>query len=307
MERLGLDYVYIETPKEVEESKIIEFTREEKLSKCYKSSIGSFQGLFSDLKMGNAAAFEEVKDVVLPLVKSVVEDNNILGSLRMMETNDEYTYRHSINVSLISSMIGKWLGYSDTELFGLSQAALFHDIGKSKIPSGILNKPSKLTTEEFEIMKNHSKYSYEIVKSTGETNFDILFGVLEHHEKVNGRGYPNGSGGDKIHEFARIIAVADVYDALTSNRIYKSKISPYKVAEMLMEESGAHLDPSIVQLFLRNIARFYVGNVVRLNSGDIGEVIMVNKYNFTRPLIKVHNDFHDLSTNYELEIVEVVR
>lgn len=294
--------------EEINEGKILTESElySKRINEEYTKTIESFKKLYENVRLGKHVVMEDVRGNISPLLSEISTNNNILGSLRMIKANDEYTYTHSVNVGLISSMIGKWLNYSETDLSNLAVAGFMHDLGKCKVPLEILNKPSKLTEQEFEIMKMHSTHSYQILENADESNFDTMFGVLEHHEKTDGTGYPNGKKGSEIHEFAKIIAVADIFDALTSNRVYKSKMSPFKVAEILMEEAVNHLDPKITQLFIRKIAHFYVGNMVKLNNGEIGEVILVNKFNFTRPLIRAGEKFYDLATNYKLEIVEVL-
>lgn len=276
------------------------------LNQEYQRTIDKFKDLYRSVRLGKQVIIHEVQENIQPLLSEIIASNNILGSLRMIHVSDEYTYMHSINVGLMSSMIGKWLGYSENDLKNLALAGFMHDLGKSKIPLEVLNKPARLTAEEFELMKMHPLHGHQILSEAGDAHYDSVFGVLEHHERMDGRGYPNGSSGKDIHEFAKIIAVADVFDALTSDRVYKSKISPFRVAEMLMEESTDHLDPYITQIFLRNIAKFYVGNIVRLNNGEVGEIILVNKFHFTRPLIKCKDKFFDLASNYHLEIIEVI-
>lgn len=302
---IGVETVYIASPKRTEEldNDVILFDKQ--LNFEFKKTIDSFKNVYQNVRMGNQILLEELKENISPLVSRVLTNNNILGNLRMIEVADEYTYKHSINVGMISSMIGKWMGYSQVELMDVALAGMLHDIGKSKIPMDIINKPARLTPEELEIIKTHPRAGYEILSESKEVNFDVLFGVLEHHEWIDGKGYPAGSSGKKIHEFARIVAVADVFDAMTSNRSYKGKISPFKAADIVMEESAAHLDPEIVQLFLSRIAQFYVGNKVQLNTGELGEIVMVNRYNLTRPLVQVNEHFYDLSSNYRLQIVEV--
>ena len=306
--QFGIDFVYIMDGKETIEDTVQAAldTPEAKLNKEYNHTINSFKDLYHNVRLGKQVVIDEVEENIQPLLTDIMANNNILGSLRMIQISDEYTYMHSVNVGLISTMIGKWLGFSETDLGNLALAGFMHDLGKSKVPNEIINKPAKLTAEEFEIIKMHPVHGHEILTKSDNVNIDIMLGVLEHHERMDGKGYPNGTKGDGIHEFARIIAVADVFDALTSNRVYKSKLSPFRVAEMLMEEAVGHLDPMITQTFLRNIANFYVGNKVRLNNGEIGEVIMVNKFNFTRPLVKVKDKFFDLASNYHLEIIEVI-
>ncbi len=303
---IGVATVYIANPERVEEQENDVILFDKQLNSEFKKTIDSFKNVYQNVRMGNQIILNELKDNITPLVSRVLTNNNILGNLRMIEVADEYTYKHSINVGMVSSMIGKWLGYSQNELMDLALAGMLHDIGKSRISMEIINKPAKLSPEECDIIKTHPRVGYEILSESKEVNFDVLFGVLEHHEWIDGNGYPNGSAGKKIHEYARIVAVADVFDAMTSNRSYKSKISPFKAAEIVMEESAAHLDPEIVQLFLGRISQFYVGNKVQLNTGEFGEIVMVNRYNLTRPLIRVNEHFYDMSSNYRLQIVEVL-
>lgn len=303
---LGVNFVYVQSELQSDDTPHPLY-KEKDYTQEFKQTLESFKNLYTNVRLGKKVVIDEVKDSLEPLVSGILNNNNILGSLRRIEVNDEYTFKHSINVSLLSSMIGKWLGYSHRDLMDLSIASLLHDLGKCKIPSEVLNKPAKLNPAEFEIMKDHSYLGYQILAESGQLSQDALYGVLCHHERMDGSGYPNGLAGYKIHEYARIIGIADIFDAMTSNRVYKSKISPFIVAEELLRESCNHIDVSITSLFLNNIAQFYVGNVVRLNTGDIGEVILVSKYNVTRPLIKVESRYFDLSKHYEYEIVEVIR
>lgn len=256
--------------------------------------------------MGKKLIVDEFDDSLKSLVDEIIKSNNVLGRLRQIEINDEYTYKHSINVSLIATMIGKWMGFSKNEIYDLAMAGLLHDIGKSRVPNEILNKPGKLTDEEYAIMKKHADYGYDILKNTSGINESIILGALEHHERVDGKGYPLGLYGNRIHMYGKIIAVADVYDAMTSKRVYKSKICPFRVAELIFQDSFGPLDPVIANTFLKNIFQFYVGNIVKLNDNQIGTVIFVNKYNPTRPLVKTSAGFIDLSQNYQYEIIDVI-
>lgn len=303
---LGVAFVYIQTPRDIVESQPV-VAREHDYTKEFKHTLGTFKNLYTNVKLGKKIIVEEMKDSLEPLVSGILNNNDILGNLRRIEVNDEYTFRHSINVSLISSMIGKWLGYSPSDLMDLSVAGLLHDLGKCKIPNEILNKPARLNPVEFEVMKGHSYMGYQLLAESEELPQSVLYGILSHHERMDGSGYPNGTSGYNIHEFARIVAISDMFDAMTSNRVYKSKVSPFFVAEEILRESHQHLDVNITSLFLKNIAQFYVGNVVRLNTGDIGEVVLVNQFNVTRPLVKVDALYYDLSKHYEYEIIEVIR
>ncbi|AOT68674.1 HD-GYP domain-containing protein [Geosporobacter ferrireducens] len=314
LKKIHLNYVYVmETDDANIESGINNQSEapsviivDRKLNIEYHKSMKSFKDMYHNLGLGKKIEKEVVDKSVKPLIDEVLSHNNILGRLRQIETGDAYTFNHSMGVCVLSTMIGKWLDYSSSDLNKLATAALLHDVGKGKIPAEILNKPGPLTTEEFEIIKKHSVFGYEMVKGTEGIDHDICCGILQHHERMNGSGYPFGIKGDRIHEFAKIIAIADIFDAMTSNRVYKTKESPFKVAEILAENSFASLDPYIANVFLSNISKFYVGNIVKLSTGEVGEIVLLNQQMPTKPLVKTENGFVDLLKFKEIEIVDVI-
>ncbi|WP_165000388.1 HD-GYP domain-containing protein [Anaerophilus nitritogenes] len=276
-----------------------------KLSNPYMKSLSEFKKIYEEVGLGKKIQVEMMKSAMSPLIKEVIEDNNILSRLRKLKVVDDYTYKHSINVCILSTMIGKWLNYTKNDLDHLSIAAILHDIGKSRIDSRIINKPDTLTKEEFDIIQTHPTVGYEILTQE-EFNMDICCGVLQHHERMDGSGYPMKAKKNKIHEFGKIIAIADIFDAMTAQRVYKQKESPFKVAELIAKNRFGVLDPHISNQFLFHISKFYVGNIIRLNTGEIAEIVLVNKQMPTRPLIKVNNNFIDLYKSLEYEIIEVL-
>lgn len=303
LKTIDVKYVYVVDDVENYEKVVIV---DNNLSLEYQNTIDSFKSAFLNVKVGKKIIVKELDYSLSPLVEDIIKSNNILGRLRQIEVNDEYTYKHSINVSLIATMISKWMGFSDGDLYDIALAGLLHDIGKSQVPNEILNKPDKLSYDEYEIMKKHTEYGYEILKNTSDINENVTLGALEHHERLDGKGYPLALHGDRIHIYAKIIAVADIYDAMTSKRVYKNKVSPFKVAELIFQDSFGILDPIIANTFLKNIFTFYVGNIIKLNDDQIGTVILVNKNNPTRPLVKTPTGFIDLSKNYDYEIIDVI-
>lgn len=307
LQNLKVEFIYIEA---AEDHQIIEHAPNRarlNYSKEFKQTLGAFKEIYTNVTLGKQVIIKEVEESLEPLVDGILNNNDILGSLRNIEVMDDYTFRHSINVSLIASMLGKWLGYEHHHLKKLSIAGLLHDLGKSKIPIAILNKPAALSAEEFQVMKQHAYYSYDILKNNAAFDSDMLLPILQHHERVDGSGYPMGVKGDKIHPFAKIIAIADVFDAMTSDRCYRKKASAFDVSDELIRMSSSHLDIEFVTVFVKNISRFFVGNQVMLNSGDQGRVVMINPYHVTRPLVKTAHDFVDLSKDYDLRIVEVLK
>jgi len=304
---LSIDFIYVKDENEsIVEDSGESFSFEAEINKDFANTVESFKNVFMSAKFGQKIIVDEFKTSVKPLVNNIINNDNILGNLRSIKLNDAYTYKHSINVGLVSTMIGKWLGYNENDLADLVIAGMLHDIGKSKVPSSIIDKKGPLNNGEFEIIQSHVDFGFEVLSATEGINENIKLGVRHHHERFGGGGYQLGLKGENIHEFGRIIAIADIFDAMTSDRSYKSKISPFKVAEYIRELSFDHLDPRITGVFLRKIAHFYVGNKVKLNNGNAGEVILVNKSNYTKPLIRIGQDYVDLSKDYSIEIVDVI-
>lgn len=304
LENLKVDYLYIVDEKEVD---AIPTKAKKTHTQAFKKTLESFKSVYTNVRLGKQVVIHEVRDALDPLVDGILNNNDILGSLRNIEVNDEYTFKHSINVSLIASMLGKWIGMDKDMLTKLSVAGLLHDLGKCKIPHEILNKPGRLDSQEFEIMKTHSMFSYELLKASGQVDEAILKGIRGHHERIDGNGYPDRLKGDQIHLFAKIIAVADVFDAMTSDRCYQAKKSAFQVAEQMTRLGSDHLDITLVSVFLKNIAAFFVGNEVKLSNGIIGEIILINQFAVTRPLIRHQESFLDLSRRYDLDIIEVLK
>lgn len=231
-----------------------------------------------------------IKESLTSMIDEILSNNSVLLNLTDIKTNDDYTFLHSVNVTTISLVIGKLLQYDKRKLIELGIGALLHDIGKAFIPSEILNKPGKLTNEEFEIMKKHPLLGYKCLKENREISENSKLAIVTHHEKVNGTGYPYNLGSNNIHQFGKIIAVADVFDALVSDRIYRKKWPIYQAREYLMSQTNIQFDNDIIRTFMQNIAAFPNGTIVKLSTGESGIVINQNKNFPERPIIKVFKD-----------------
>lgn len=247
-------------------------------------------------------ALASYPNTLLCLCKNKLQVFDMLHSLRNF---DDLTYSHSVNVALISSIIGQWMRLPVQDIHQLTIAGMVHDIGKTQIPDEILNKPGKLTDQEFAIMKKHVDIGYDILKNKQIDN-RIREAALFHHEKCDGSGYPFGLSGDKLPTFAKILAVADIYDALTADRIYRKAVCPFTAIRMLEEDSFTKLDPKYTLPFLRNVVSSYIHNNVKLDNGEIGEVVMINDRNLSRPIVKINNRFIDLSTEPKRSIIAIV-
>lgn len=271
------------------------------------SKVGEkLDNLFIKVKNGRKVAASGIVNDMKGFVREIVGERDILTQMRLLKKKDDYTFNHSLGVSILAASLGKWLNYSLEEIEDLAIAGLFHDIGKLRISDNIINKSGNLTEEEFEIMKKHSFYSFEMLSAGGKFNDDILLGVLQHHEKMNATGYPNGVSGDRIHRYARIISICDIYHALTSRRVYRDRESPLKVADYIRSESFSTLDPYITQVFLKNISKFYVGNKVVLNTGEIGIIVYIHPQDKTKPIVQVANKFIDLLRNHDIEVADII-
>lgn len=236
----------------------------------------------------------------------VNENSQMIGHIERIRDKDEYIYNHSVNVAIYSVFIGNLLGLSKQEIKELSQAALLHDIGKTKVPKEILNKKGKLTEEEFEIVKRHSAEGYRMSKEILCLTEDVREGILNHHEREDGSGYPFATKGSKINLHGKIIAIADVYDALTSERVYKEKSTPFDAIEEFYRMGIHKFSKPILIIFFKNIVQFYVNSKVRLNNGKIGRIDFVHPKNITRPIINVDGYYLNLWKEDSLKIEEMV-
>lgn len=211
----------------------------------------------------------------------------------MREQNDE-TYVHSLNVALICNVFGRWLNFSTEDIRLLTLCGILHDIGKEVIPDKILKKPDTLTDLEYQIIKTHTLKGFDILKNL---NLDshVMHSALMHHERCDGSGYPSGLTASKIDSYAKIVAIADVYDAMTSARVYRGPICPFKVVDIFQNEGLQKYDPHYLLTFLEGIVLTYMHNTVLLNNGLRGEIIMINKLNLSKPIVKTGEHYIDLS------------
>ncbi len=273
----------------------------------YQETIGTIYRQYASFKLLNKLMYPKIERPVTQLLDFVLSDAAILKILSKVFMIDGYTLNHSVQVSMISALIGQWLELSPEDQFSLAYAGLLHDVGKSKVPVHILNKPSKLTTEEYDIIKKHAEHGFNQIKGLRNMTEDIRTAVLQHHEKSDGSGYPLKLAGDNVHFYAQIICIADIYSAMTTDKVYNRKYTPLKAAEEVFSASCSNqVNPEIANLFLRNVYRMLVGSQVRLNNGMEGEIVYFNRFNPGRPLVKVNEEFIDLYKEKHLFIEEIL-
>lgn len=231
----------------------------------------------------------EATDIIHDRIVNI-DEATIFQILNNVRTVDEYLYTHSTNVAVLNGLMGKWLGLSNKDVSSLIRAGLLHDIGKLKIPPHILNKPGELTKDEFAIIKTHPVHAYNMLISSGELDPVVLAAARNHHEKVNGKGYPDKLIYDDIPLAARITAISDVYDAMITRRAYKDAHSPFEILEEFAKGSFVDLDMDLLQVFISNLPGELVGKSVLLSNGSIGEIVFVDESNLLYPIVKVGSD-----------------
>ncbi len=295
-----------EEKKEVQEERRKDL---EEFKESYNKALNSVTDFFEFAKKGDNIPAKEVKELGGELIE-YTDSFGYLKLINQLKQKDKYTYQHGMNVGIYSAILGRWLGATEKNQESLLIAGLFHDIGKAKISEDIIKKPGPLTKDEYEEIKKHTIYGYEILNECEELKLTygqgLLMSALQHHEKRDGSGYPEGKSGKKISPVARIVAVADVFDAMTSNRVYKPKDSPFKAVEQLHDDSFYKLDPKAARTFLEKISDMFISASVVLDNDEVGEIVMLNMHSLTRPLIKVGDGFIDLSRDYSLNIVDVI-
>ncbi|SHK35899.1 HD-GYP domain, c-di-GMP phosphodiesterase class II (or its inactivated variant) [Hathewaya proteolytica DSM 3090] len=246
-----------------------------------------------------------VREISNSILDNIVEYSLALKSITLQRDMDEYLVRHCTNVAILSTMLGKWLNLSHKEITMLNYAGLLHDIGKTKLDSQILDKPGELTRKEFAEVKKHPIYSYNIVSEFPFLDDSIAQSVLMHHERIDGSGYPLGLTGDKIHKFAKIIAIADVFDAMTSNKSYKSRKNPFEALKIMESDFISKLDVIYLKTFIEKMTTYYTGEMVILNNNDVAKIIKMDPNNIDRPLVMVNDTFIDLKVNREYSISDL--
>lgn len=274
--------------------------------KTFNESLRVTEKVMDDIAFRAAEINSTLIDTMIDRVVNV--SNNgifIFDMLHCMRELDDLTYAHSMSVALICKVFGEWLRLPKSEVDALKMAGFFHDIGKVKVPREILCKKDKLTQSEYEIVKKHTEFGYDILKNK---NIDqrVIMAALMHHEKCDGSGYPNHLQRDQIDEFAKIVAIADSYEAMTANRCYREALCPFTVIEEFESNALQHYEPKYILPLMEMIAQSYIGNNVVLSNGVVGEVIMLNKHNLARPIVKTEADYIDLSRDKSLKIKQVI-
>ena len=273
-------------------------------------------GMMASAKMGRHVQLEEVNPVINKLSASILRNQNALLGLSRIRNMDKYTFEHSVSFSVLMMSFAKSMGKPEAFIRLVGIGGLLHDIGKTKTPDHILNKPGKLTAEEFLIMKDHVVQSRLILEQTEGLDQISMDVAAMHHEKFDGNGYPRGLKGDQISLSGQMSAVVDVYDALTADRCYHKGKEPADALKFLLKGAGAHFNPKLVQLFIQSVGIYPTGSLVLLNNGYLAKVIEV-KEEILKPVVEmflntktrsyVSREIIDLSKQSTLKVQSVER
>ncbi len=319
LKELGIHGAYIEdgiTEDIVVEDVISDRTRIE--------AIHTIRNIMEEIDIEKCVDEEAKKRVKIDIARNTVSkilddlslNRDLIVSLLDLRTYNDYTFAHSVNVTILSLVLGVALSLNELEIKDLGIGSLLHDIGMARIPKKIYLKPGPLTKREYETVKEHTKIGFELLRWNQDISLVAAHMAYQHHERMNGTGYPRGLSGERIHRFAQIAMVADVYDALTSERSYRKRVLPHEAVEYLMGGAGTLFSLRVVEAFVKHVAIYPIGVMVRLNTGEKGVVARINKPLLARPVIKIIQDREgnplkqpkvvDLSKEFTLSIVEVL-
>lgn len=305
LKELGLNQVYI-ADRLTDDIVIPEMISEETRRKAMQEIRTNFRKITEPAVRGRVYPF--LGKTFLKVVESILSDlssrEDVMIMMMNINSTDHYLYRHSLNVCVYTLLLGKVHGYNNEALSVLGLGALLHDIGKTKIPASVLLKPDKLTDHEFAQMKQHTEIGFQMLKNEPGVPLIAAHCALQHHERINGSGYPRGIREHEIHEYARWIAIADSYDAMTTHRIYRSALLPHQATEMLYAGCGTLYEKEKLEIFRDHVAIYPLGITVGLSTGERGVVVRINHEVPQRPVIRVFRgtEGEELKVPYEVNL-----
>jgi HD-GYP domain len=294
LRNLGVESVYIGNPYlDYDPPELIHERTRLKVLKVTRTNFEAFRKTHKI----NVAEF---KVTVRKIIDDVIKNKNALIHLTDIRTYDNYTFGHSVNTSLLGVLIGIKMGLNVQQLHELALGVILHDIGKMLLPEDLLNKKDSLSAEDWRLIQEHATTGFNILKET--IPLPSAYVALEHHENYDGSGYPRGVADEKIHLYAQIAAIADIYDATTSDRPYRKAMMPHEAYEVILGNSGVKLNPHIVKIFLENVAIYPVGSIVMLDTNEIGVVTAVYPKISARPVIRVILDQAGKQVNRKIDL-----
>ncbi|MBP2243138.1 HD-GYP domain-containing protein (c-di-GMP phosphodiesterase class II) [Cytobacillus eiseniae] len=279
------------------------------LENHFLMSVQEYKREFKNWQSGLAIDISKIRNIMIPLIEKSEKNPSEIFSLHHLSTQEEYIFQHAVAVGVISAFIGKKLKMSKGDIIQLAIGGSLSDAGMAKVKPTILNKKSTLTKQEFDEIKRHTTYSYKMVQNISLLKDSTKIGILQHHERLDGSGYPLGDKNNKINIIAKIIGAADTFHAMSCNRLYRRKQSPFKVLEMMLEDMFGKYDITAIQAIGSAIMTFSIGGTVKLSDDRIAEILFIEESSPTRPLVKIKEtgEMIHLLRNRQLFIDEVIK
>lgn len=297
LKELDLTYIYIEDDltADIDIPDVIS-------EKARVEAVVNAKQIMDKIKVGKGVDAGQAKLVANSLVDELCRNRGTLLNFVDMRTKNDYLFTHAVNVCILSIMTGISLGYDELRLRDLGVGALLHDVGMTQIPGELINKAGRLTPEENTIIKRHPELGFEILRRNPDISLMSAHCAYQHHERHNGCGYPRQIKGSQIHQFAQIVAITDVYDALTADTPYRRAMPVYEAITIVQKASGVYFDSEIVDKFSENVAIYPIGTVVRLSNKQIGVVVDLSRDVKTKPIIRIISDENKQQVNTLVEI-----
>ncbi|CAM4214265.1 HD-GYP domain-containing protein [Paenibacillus alkaliterrae] len=272
----------------------------------YDKMVQVLRNVFNSFVAGSSLPIMDIRKQLENTLENI-KTYNLLTFMPRQFMEKDYLLHNSIASALTSYQIAQWTGFPQKDWMQIAFAGLLHDIGNVRIDKAILSKPNALSPDEKEEMKKHTVLGYQLLKNVPALNEGVKLAALQHHEKVDGTGYPLGIDSTKIHPYAKIVAIADIFHAMTLNKAYRKAVSPYLVLEQIQSDAFGKLDPAYVRTFVEKATQFHNGTVVKLSDERIGEIVFTDRTHLTRPWVTINGTIINLSIERHLHIKEVLR
>lgn len=294
--------VFTEEDGKIDFLELVKEKTVEEIEQTFKELSFNVQGMFESIDIKGITDLEEVQQFAKKIQGELSSARTIIKDIVLQGSGKDTIYRHSVNVAALSSILGKWLGFNDEEISDLICCAILHDFGKTKIHKSILDEVGELSGDVSKEMRSHPLLGFNILKSIPNLKSSISEGVLNHHERLDGSGYPRGIKDDKINSFARIIAIADTFDEVNSTRLYSVAKGPFDALELIEQQSFGALDYEYSKVFLEHLINFYISENVLLSNNKIAKIIQIDINDLGRPLLLDDQGFVDLKKQSHISI-----
>lgn len=280
--------------------------QEPQFSQAYAAMSATFTDIFGKARLVRTLSTDEREELAETAISVAAGETGVFSYMTMIYNTDDYIFRHSASVGVLAGLIGKWLGKSGGDLRELILAGFLHDVGKAQIPQRILNKPGQLDESEREVVRQHPSRGFDVLQSPLRPSQAVLSVVLQHHERIDGSGYPGGLSGEQIAPAARIVAIADIYDAMISDRSYRPAETPFRAVEEIHRQMFGKLDPKLCNIFISKARKSFIGMGVRLSDGSEATVVAMDQSSPATPVVCSKTGCYTNLAQSELTITGVV-